>query len=246
MPEPADRLDEMDPRTFAAVAEEMWQRIPQDLKDGVDALVVEEGERGHPSLDAVYTLGECLTESWPSGYGDSGEIRSRLVLYHGSFSALAAETAGFAWEEEIWETILHELLHHREAAAGESGLDELDWATDQNFLRLVGRPFDPGFYRVIPADPDGAIRVDSEIFIEAAERRAGSVRFTWRGADYLLRVPDSQATLFVEVRNLAGGRLTVVSPPRVGILKRLIGASGGADVEHLARRALPVLLARIA
>jgi predicted Zn-dependent protease with MMP-like domain len=230
-------MDQMDVSAFEAVATEMWQHIPQDVKEGVDGLVVEAGERGHPFLDAVYTMGECLTESWPSGYGDSGEVRSWLVLYHGSFVALAAETTGFAWEEEIWETILHELLHHREAAAGESRLDELDWASDQNFLRLAGRPFDPDFYHAVPADPDGAVRIESELFVEATERRASSLRFAWRGSDYLVRVPDSDAALFVEVRNLAGGRLTVVSPPRVGYLRRILGRT--ADVEQVGRRALP-------
>ncbi len=43
---------------FEILASEMWERIPAELKEGVDALVVEAGERGHPSLGGVYTLGE--------------------------------------------------------------------------------------------------------------------------------------------------------------------------------------------
>lgn len=243
MSEAARRRNEMDLSAFETAAAEMWFRIPEELKEGVEALVVEEGERGHPSLDSVYTMGECLTESWPSGYGD-GDTRSQLVLYYGSFAKLAAETRGFAWEEEIWETILHELLHHREAAAGEFGLDELDWAADQNFLRLANRPFDPDFYRAVPADRDGAVRIDSEIFVPAAERRADSLRFEWRGTEYVARIPDCEETLFVEVRNLAGGRLTVVAPPTVGVLKRALGR--GRGVQQLARRALPAARVGIA
>ena len=237
MGEAATRLEEMDLRTFESTAMDMWHRIPPELKEGVYALVVEEEELRHPFLAEVYTMGECVTESWPTGYGEAGETHSRLVLYHGSFCALAVETPGFDWEEEIWETILHELLHHREAAAGESGLDELDWAVEQNFLRLAGQPFDPDFYEAVPADADGVIRLDSEILIRAAERRASSLRFRWRGSEYEVLVPDSHAALFVEIRNLAGGRLTVVSPPRVGYLRRLLDR--GAPVEQVARRALP-------
>jgi predicted Zn-dependent protease with MMP-like domain len=127
---------------FEALAARLWRRIPEELKEGVEALVIEEKELGHPTLGGIYTLGECVTESWPSGYGDGGDVRSELVLYYGSFLALSFEDDAFEWEEEIWETITHELLHHREAAAGESALDDMDWATDQNFLRLADRPFD--------------------------------------------------------------------------------------------------------
>lgn len=230
---------EMGPDVFETVAARLWQRIPEVLKEGVEALVIEEKELGHPTLGGIYTLGECVTESWPSGYGD-GEVRSELVLYYGSFLALSFEDDAFDWEEEIWETITHELLHHREAAAGESGLDDMDWATDQNFLRLAGRPFDPAFYRSIPADPDGTVRLDSETFAEGiVEGGSSTAIFTWRGRGFGVRVPPASSMLFVRVRNLAGGRLTVVVPARVSLLRRILGG-GGDVIQVLSRRALPV------
>ena len=103
MPAPA----EMALDGFEALAARLWQRIPEELKEGVEALVIEEKELGHPTLGGVYTLGECVTESWPSGYGDGGDVRSELVLYYGSFLALSFEDDAFEWEEEIWETITH-------------------------------------------------------------------------------------------------------------------------------------------
>ncbi len=225
---------------FEALAARLWQRIPEALKEGVNALVIEEKELGHPTLGGIYTLGECVTESWPSGYGDAGDVRSELVLYHGSFLALSYEDDALEWEEEIWETITHELLHHREAAAGESALDDMDWATDQNFLRLAERPFDPTFYRAIPADADGIVRLDSETFAEGSiEGGSSTATFTWRGRSFGVRVPAAAVTLFVSVRNLAGGRLTVVVPPRVPLLRRILGR-GGDGVQVLSRRALPV------
>ena len=226
---------------FEAHAARLWQRIPEKLKEGVEALVVEEKELGHPTLGGIHTLGECVTESWPSGYGEGGDVRSELVLYYGSFLALSFEDDAFDWEEEIWETITHELLHHREAAAGESALDDMDWATDQNFLRLADRPFDPAFFRAIPADPDGIVRLDSETFAEGAlEGGSSTAIFTWRGRGFGVHVPGGTATLFVSVRNLAGGRLTVIVPSRASFLRRILGR--GADgFQELSRRALPVL-----
>jgi hypothetical protein len=221
---------------FEALAARLWRRIPEELKEGVEALVIEEKELGHPTLGGVYTLGECVTESWPSGYGD--DVRSELVLYYGSFLALSLEDDAFEWEEEIWETITHELLHHREAAAGESALDDMDWATDQNFLRLAGRPFDPAFYRAIPADSDGSVRLDSETFAEGAiERDSSTAIFTWRGRGFGVHVPAAAATLFVSVRNLAGGRLTVIVPSRPSLVRRLPGAlAAGAPRSPLVGR----------
>jgi predicted Zn-dependent protease with MMP-like domain len=184
---------------FEALAARLWRRIPEELKEGVEALVIEEKELGHPTLGGIYTLGECVTESWPSGYGDGGDVRSELVLYYGSFLALSFEDDAFEWEEEIWETITHELLHHREAAAGESALDDM-----------------------------GALEGGSSTAI-----------FTWRGRGFGVRVPAATATLFVRVRNLAGGRLTVVVPPRASLLRRILGRSDDG-FQVLSRRALPV------
>ncbi|MDX1576929.1 MAG: metallopeptidase family protein [Gemmatimonadota bacterium] len=200
---------------FRRRASQMWDEIPPESREGVEALTVEERELSHPDFEEVYTLGECVTEVWPSGFGGEGDTRSELVLYHGSFRALAELDPTFDWEEELWETILHELLHHREAAAGESGLDDFDWAEEQNRLRLWGRPFDPDFYRAVPADADGVVRLDSELFVESTiPPGAVEAPFNWRGHAYTIRVPAEAERAFVEVANLANGRLCVVARRR--------------------------------
>lgn len=226
---------------FARVAGRMWDEIPEIARQGVEALTVEDRALPHPDFEEVFTLGECVTEEWPSGFGGEGDMRSELVLYHGSFAALAALDPEFDWEGELWETILHELLHHREAAAGESGLDEFDWAAEQNFRRLAGDPFDPVFYRAVPPGPDGVVRLDSESFLETAVPEGESeVRFTWRGREYGVEIPEDAALAFVEIENLAGGRLCVVARRRRPWW-RLGGRTGGAGrPTEIRRRARPV------
>lgn len=189
----------------------MWHEIPAEAREGVDGLTIEPEAASHPDFHWVYTMGECLTEAWPSGAGGDGDVRSELVLYHGSFRALAEDDPDFDWEGELWETILHELLHHRESAAGEAGLDEVDWAHEQNLRRLAGKPFDPDFCRAVPSGPDGVVKLESELFVESViPERADEAVFAWRGRRYAVEAPVYANRAFVEVPNLAGGRLCVI------------------------------------
>ncbi|MFQ5690927.1 MAG: hypothetical protein ACE5HQ_11735 [Gemmatimonadota bacterium] len=229
----------MKPGEFETIAGRLWAEIPDRLRQGVEAVEVDEKVVGHPSLPGVYTLGECLTERWPGAYADAGDTRSRLVLHHGSFAELAALDPAFDWELELSETLLHELLHHREAAAGERGLEAQDRAEEENRRRHAGLPFDPVFYRAVPSDADGSVRLDSEIFVEA--RGGGSdseARFTWRGHEYGLRVPRGDGAAFVQVPNLARGRLWVVVRPRRSWWARILGRPE-APPRQLKIRALP-------
>lgn len=226
-------------RRFRELAGRMWEEIPPELRIGVEAVSVEDRTEPHPFLEEVYTLGECITEDWPSQYGGAGDLRSHLVLYHGSFQALSELDPAFDWEAELWETILHELLHHREAAAGEWGLEEYDWAVEQNQLRWSGEAFDPAFYRAVAPGPDGIVRLESEIFVET-EVPPGAVEaaFRWRGRWYTVRVPPGERPAFVKVRNLAHGRLWVVVREARPWWRRWLPSREG-DPVHLERRALP-------
>jgi len=224
---------------FAGMADRMWEEIPARYAAGIDAVLVDEAVVPHPDLSGVYTLGECLTDHWPDGYGE-GETRSRIVLHHGSFAALSRASADFDWEAELWETLLHELLHHREFSASEEGLERYDEAVDQEFRRRAGRPFDPAFYRDVPAAEDGIVRIESEAFVEAlVDPDARRAEFGWRGHRWSVAVPASRAVQYVRVLDLAGGRLWVVVWRRRPWWRRLFsGAEAG--VEQLERRALPV------
>ncbi len=189
----------------------MWNDIPAEVREGVDGMTIEQRPARHPDFEWVYTMGECFTEAWPSGAGGDGDVRSELILYHGSFRALAEEDPDFDWEGELWETILHELLHHRESAAGEVGLDVVDWANEQNLRRHAGEPFDPDFCRAVPSGPDGVVRLESELFVESiVPERADEAVFDWRGRRYAVEAPPYANLAFVEVGNLAAGRLCVI------------------------------------
>ena len=164
-----------------------------------------------------------------------------MVLYYGSFLALSRLDPAFGWREEIRETLLHELLHHREFAASEAGLEAYDAAVDENFRRHAGREFDPDFYRWVPADADGTVRIESEIFVESVVppgRR--EVEFDWRGRRWNVRVPGTREILFVNPRNLAAGRLWVVVRRRRSLWSRLMTGSPSRETRHMSRRALPV------
>lgn len=224
---------------FETAARRMWHDIPAEVREGVDGLTIEPDAAAHPDFDWVYTMGECLTEAWPSGAGGDGDVRSELVLYHGSFRALAEEDLDFDWEGELWETILHELLHHRESAAGEAGLDEVDWAHEQNLRRLAGKPFDPDFCRAVPSGPDGVVRLESELFVESLiPERADEAVFHWRGRRYAVEAPPYANRAFVEVPNLAGGRLCVIIRRRLPWWR--FGRAKNYRPAELSRRAYPM------
>jgi hypothetical protein len=180
-------------QAFEELAFSLWERIPWDYRQGVDGLVVERRSLPHPTLPDIFTLGECSTEAYPSDYGGPDTIRSVVVLYWGSFRALSRLDADFDWEEELWETLTHELQHHLEALASEEELLGLDYAMDENFKRLQGEPFDPVFYRSGPAAAEGVYRLENDFFLEhcyrGALRGAGDHEFDWHGRRYAVELP---------------------------------------------------------
>lgn len=180
---------------FQAVAERAYQEIPEGYKHGIERLLVSREAVKHPELDEVYTLGECLTESWPSEWEGPDTTRSSVVLYWGSFKNLAARDPGFDWEGEIWETLTHELRHHLESLAAESGLEDVDYAADEAFKREGGLPFDPWYYQKGDPVGTGVYRVEERIFIEQlweseAFEAAEEIGFTWADRRWAVPRPD--------------------------------------------------------
>jgi hypothetical protein len=179
---------------FETLAWQYWDEIPAKYREGVDGLVIERDAQAHPTLPEVYTLGECLTETYPSEYGGPETIRSAVVLYYGSFLRVARQSPEFDWEEELWETLTHELQHHLESLASEAALEALDYALDENFKRLEGEPFDPFFYRSGTRVAEGVWRVERDLFLErefrtveelgAPEGHGVRIGFGWHGAHY--------------------------------------------------------------
>ena len=158
--------------------------MPAEFLEGIVEIAVSPRTVPHPERAEIYTMGECIP--LPSAGGESaGGIQSRVVLYYGSFSALALEQPGFDWREEAWETLTHELRHHLEWRANAPDLEAFDRAVEQNFARQEGETFDPLFY--LDGEPAGesAYRVEDDVFLDRVVTEPpadASVR--WRGRVY--------------------------------------------------------------
>ena len=137
---------------FQAVVEEMVGEIPDEFMRGLPQgvqfqAVVEEMvgeipdefmlEDAYPEedYDDVWRLGEYL-DPGPEDFLGAGEGLGRHVaLYYGSFQLVAEGDPEFDWEEEIWETLTHELRHHVESLAGDMGLILEDERLTDDFKR---------------------------------------------------------------------------------------------------------------
>jgi predicted Zn-dependent protease with MMP-like domain len=225
---------------FEALAEKAWTEIPVDFKAGIDGLVIEKDAHWHPEHEDIFTLGECVTESYPSDFGGPDTIRSAVVLYYGSFHEIAADDVEFDWEHEIRETLQHELQHHLEHLADEDGLGDLDYAVEQNYHRLEGEPFDPFFYQAGEAIGDRRFRVEDDVFVEMRARTHDAVSYPldWLGVRYAVAIPASDVdVLFVVLEEMpeVRGDLCIVRIRRKGVMGTLRAAlaSTGFSVEEV-------------
>jgi len=182
-------------REFEGAARRAFAAIPSAFREGVDGLVVEKKALRHPTQEGVYTLGECITESYPSEWEGPDTLRSVVALYWGSFRALAADDPGFDWEEELWETLTHEVRHHLESLAGDDALEGVDYAADETFRRDEGLPFDPWYFEHGDEIEPGVFRVEERYYVEqiwkaSAFEAATHVEFSWRGEVYRTPRPE--------------------------------------------------------
>jgi len=149
--------------------------VPAEFRDGIVTIEASPKTVPHPIHADIYTLGECIPLEWS---GSGADLQSRVVLYHGSFQALAG-LGEFDWRAEAWETLTHELRHHLEWRANVAALEAYDWAAEQNFARHEGEDFDPVFYRSGERVAEGVWKVDDDVFIEASPDD-----FVWHGKRY--------------------------------------------------------------
>jgi hypothetical protein len=173
---------------FETMVRRFADEVPADFLEGVAEIAVSPRTVPHPERDEIYTLGECIP--LPSSDSASDGIQSRIVLYHGSFAALARLQPGFDWREEAWETLTHELRHHLEWRARAPALEAFDRAVEQNFARQDGEPFDPLFY--LDGEPAGesAYRVEDDVFLDRLVTEPPTmVRLQWRGRLYDVTLP---------------------------------------------------------
>lgn len=207
---------------FRALVRRFAEEIPSEYLDGVAAIDVSPRTVVHPTRMGVYTLGECIPL-----HGESYEVVSRVVLYYGSFAALAREQDAFDWREEASETLLHELRHHLEWRANTEALEAYDWAAEENFARQEGRAFDPLFYQAGEVLDDGVFRVDDDVFVERVVRTPPrETELVWRGHQYRLAVPPGPMPRYLQIEGVddpPAGDLMVVfrSRPRIWNLFRV-------------------------
>jgi zinicin-like metallopeptidase len=205
---------------FRALVSRLEREIPSEFQGGVVAVDVSPKTLPHPLRADIYTLGECIPLEWS---GSGADLQSRVVLYHGSFRALA-RLGEFDWREEAWETLTHELRHHLEWRANQAALEAFDWAAEQNFARQEGEAFDPVFYRSGEKLAERVYKVDDDVFVE--KKVAGSKLqdevVVWHGRRYRVPIPpDLRAPAFVTLDALADpppGDAVLVLPRRASLV----------------------------
>lgn len=127
----------MDIERFTELADRLMDRVPPEVIEGLNGgVTVRRLARRNPTDPAdVYILGEYITDPHLGCY---------VALYYGSFFQLFDGEPESVWEEELWITIKHELLHHLEARAGEHGLDMEDAETLERLQDELPPPEPPG------------------------------------------------------------------------------------------------------
>jgi hypothetical protein len=194
---------------FERLIKRLTREIPAEYLDGIAAIDVSPKTIPDPVRADVYTLGECIPL-----HGNDEQTQSRVVLYHGSFRALAQLSDDFSWRDEAWDTLTHELRHHLEWRASTDRLADYDWAAEQNFARHDGQPFDPVFHLSGEQAAPGVFRVDDDVFLDRPiRRRPARLEMSWHGVAYAADVPALPLPLFLVldgVREPPPGELVAV------------------------------------
>jgi hypothetical protein len=206
---------------FEALTRRLCTEVPEHFLEGIAEVVVSPRTVPHPDREDVFTLGECIPLPVHLGSGVEG-LQSRIVLYHGSFAALARLQEGFDWRQEVWETLTHELRHHLEWRARAPDLEDFDSAVEHNYARQEGETFDPTFFLSGELDSSGNYWVEDDVFIDHIVRSLpASVSFAWQGRSYIAALPDgAELPCFLTVDGVADppeGDLVVVLRRKPGV-----------------------------
>jgi hypothetical protein len=223
----------MDFATFEARAHAMWAEIPDTYKEGIDGIVVKREVEAHPEYPDYWTLGMCFTEPYPSGYMGPDTTRSFVALYWGSFRKVSERAEGeggsFDWEEELWETITHELRHHLEFLAEDDALEGVDHAMEETYKRGQGESFDPWYWQYgIPLAP-GIYRVEYDVYIELrlteeAFQASDHLHFEWDGGRWAIPRPEELGDIhwvWIHGVDAGGGWLQLVLVRERPMMERL-------------------------
>ncbi|MBM7866059.1 hypothetical protein GTO89_06125 [Heliobacterium gestii] len=99
-----DRFADLAERMIAEIPEKFLLRLNGGIHIQPDTIQDDEG---------FFILGECFFDEFLGHW---------INIYHGSFAGCFAEEPAEVWEDELYETILHELRHHLEDLAGADDL----------------------------------------------------------------------------------------------------------------------------
>ncbi len=214
---------------FSRLAQEAFQSIPPVYREGVDGVTTVEATEAHPELPGVVTLGECLTQGHISDWQSPDTTRSRVVLYYGSFLKMAGDDPDFDWEEELWETLTHELQHHLESLADEDALEAMDYAMDESFKRERDEPFDPWYFQWGEPVAEGVYRVEDEVYVERVFtseefESLEAIDFEWEGQTYRVPRPTELGDIHFVVVDGIEPDIQLVLIQRTSWRQRLRGA----------------------
>lgn len=206
---------------FEALVRRLCDEVPAQFYEGIAEVVVSPRTVPHPERAEIFTLGECVPLPAEIGSGFEG-VQSRIVLYHGSFLALAQLQEDFDWETETWGTLTHELRHHLEWRARAPDLEDLDWAAEHNFARRDGESFDATFFLSGELQPDGTYRIEDDVFMDLIVPSLPRLaRFDWAGRTYHVAIPQAaELPCFLTVEGVTDppeGDLVVVLRRKPGV-----------------------------
>lgn len=115
----------MEIERFTELADRLMERVPPPLLEGLNGGVAIRRRAMRRSGDpaGVFILGEYVTDL----------LGCYIIIYWGSFAELFSGESDEFWEQELWETIRHELRHHVENRAG---VTDLDWEDEADLDRF--------------------------------------------------------------------------------------------------------------
>ena len=176
---------------FRERSAQMWEEIPDALKQGISGVWVEPGVEWDPEFPDVPLMGLCTPEASLFDV-ELAQVVSRVQIFHGSFELVAQREPDFDWEAEIWETLTHELEHHLDWRQGHDRLGAHDDAQRENMMRRAGEPYSPWFHRFGEPLDDGVWAFDGDGFVEVRlgwwtrARWRGELNVAWRGWTFTL------------------------------------------------------------
>jgi hypothetical protein len=106
--------------------QEYLEIIPESYFKNLQGVHVFPEVKPDPHESGLVRMGEYLDPGFESFMDGRTHIGRHINMYYGSFAVVARGRHDFDWDEEIWETLTHELQHHIESQANDRTLIEWD------------------------------------------------------------------------------------------------------------------------